>query len=46
VEFTLGTTASPTIEKNAIVRGVKGDYMGCEFFKDDMNDPRIGFYVL
>ncbi|MFQ5981728.1 MAG: PilZ domain-containing protein, partial [Candidatus Heimdallarchaeota archaeon] len=46
VKFTLDTPASPTIEKEATVRWVKGNYIGCEFIDTDKNDTNIGFYLL
>ena len=46
IEFTLDNSAFSRIEKNAIVRGVKDDYIGCEFFEADKLDPKLGFYVL
>lgn len=46
VEFILDTPSSPKIEKKAIVRSVRGDYIGCEFFEDDKYDPKLGFYLL
>jgi hypothetical protein len=46
VEFTLDTPASPKIVRNAIVRAVKDNYIGCEFFETDKYDPKLGFYLL
>ena len=44
--FTLDDSVSSKVEKKAVVRGVSGNYVGCEFFESDKHNPRIGFYVL
>ena len=46
VEFTLDTSASPVIRKKVIVRGLKDNYIGCEFCDDEINESKIGSYVL
>jgi hypothetical protein len=46
IEFTLDTPSASKIEKKAVVRGVKGNYIGCEFFETDKNDRDLAFYVL
>jgi hypothetical protein len=46
VEFTLDDSASNRMLKKGIVRVAKGNYLGCEFFDEEKNDPKIGFYLL
>ena len=44
--FTLDNSASTELEKKVIVRVVKDNYIGCEFFDTDKNDTTLGFYFL
>jgi hypothetical protein len=46
IEFTLDDSASTRMLKKGIVRVAKGNYLGCEFFEEEKNDPKIGFYLL
>ena len=46
VKFTLDNAARLLIEKNVSVRFVNGNYIGCEFFKEEQNDSNLGFYVM
>ena len=46
VKFKLDTATRLLIEKNVSVRVVNGNYIGCEFFDAEQNDPKLGFYVL
>ena len=46
LRFTLDNSASSQIEKKAIVRSVKKNYAGCEFFGVDDYDRTIKFYLL
>jgi hypothetical protein len=46
IEFTLDDSASTRILKKGIVRVAEGNYLGCEFFDEEKNDPKIGFYLL
>lgn len=46
IEFTLDTPSASPIGKKAIVRGVKRNYIGCEFFETDKHDRQLGFYTL
>jgi hypothetical protein len=46
IKFTLDNSASTQVEKEAIVKSVIDNRIGCEF-KDDGNiDPDLGFYFL
>ncbi len=46
VKFNLDNTASTRMEKKAIVRVKRGNYLGCEFSDTDKNDRALGFYFL
>jgi len=46
VEFILDSPSTPRIRKNAIVRAVKDNYIGCEFYDTDKHDQELGFYLL
>jgi len=46
VKFMLDNAVRLLIEKNVIVRVVNGNYIGCEFFKEEQNDAGLGFYAL
>ena len=46
IEFTLDDSAATRMLKKGIVRVVKDNYLGCEFFDEEKNDQKIGFYLL
>ena len=46
VKFMLDNATLLLIEKNVLVRVVNGNYIGCEFFKEEQNDSNLGFYVM
>ena len=46
VDFILDTPSTPRIKKKVIVRTVKDNYIGCEFFEKDKHDQELGFYLL
>ena len=46
IKFTLDNSASTQIEKEAIVKSVIDNRIGCEFIDDGNIDPHLGFYFL
>jgi hypothetical protein len=45
-KFNLDNSATTRIEKQAVVRRVKDNSVGCEFIKTDDNDKALKFYFL
>lgn len=46
IKFRLDTSSSPIIEKEAVVKWVKDNEVGCEFFDKDRHDKTLGLYLL
>jgi hypothetical protein len=46
VTFALDDAHSSTIEKNVVVRIVRGKFVGCEFLHAHEYDKALGFYLL
>ena len=46
VSFTLDDKHCSLIDKRVVVRGVKKDYVGCEFMGDTSHDKALGFYLM
>ena len=46
IKFTLDNSASTQVEKEAIVKSVINNRIGCEFIDDGNFDPTLGFYFL
>lgn len=46
LQFTLDDKKKSEIEKDAIVRNVEGDYVGCEFTDLTQHERTLGFYLM
>ena len=46
VEFILDDARKSNIEKKVVIRLVRGNFLGCEFFDVDEYDKALGFYLL
>ena len=46
VKFNLDNSVSTKVEKKVIVKAVKNNYIGCEFFDNEKEDKDIKFYLL
>lgn len=46
IKFTLDNSASTQVEKEAIVKSVIDNRVGCQFIDDGNIDPDLGFYFL
>jgi hypothetical protein len=47
VKFTLDKDPPEIVEKDAIVRGISDNYIGCEFIQETgYSDRTLGFYLM
>lgn len=46
IRFKLGDTVRHEVEKDVVIRFVKGSFLGCEFLDLEQNSTLIGFYMM